>query len=85
LELCGSASVSEYLWCWRWSRAQMSTEFWEDRETNGIYTFIAVCCNIKVINCLSIVRQTRRVQKGTELFKWCANQHRERPAATEGT
>ena len=39
---------------------------------------IAVCSQIhtKHIN-------TRRVQKETELFKWRANQHRQRAAATE--
>jgi hypothetical protein len=30
-------------------------------------------------------RHTRRVQKETELFKYRANQHRERAAATERT
>lgn len=30
LALCGSASVSEYLWCTRWSRAHSMMSFWKN-------------------------------------------------------
>lgn len=54
--LWGSASVSEYLWCWRWSRTQTYKQFWWNKNKTILYykncestSFIAVLDNLSRI------------------------------------
>lgn len=40
LALCGSASVSEYLWCCRWSRTHTYRQFYSKRNQTKLFSYV---------------------------------------------